>query len=525
MVLENNISSKKNEKYLRGNNKITKIIIVLILSLNIPFIIKLKNNDKNININISIVGNHSINSKDLRYFFFTILLEFNNSQMDQESLTNLIKKILDQTFKEIQIIVLYNSKNNTLKDLIKQKTSNINNVEIYPLNEKFFVNYGIDLINEIKGKFSVFVDKFMDIKNDDFLKIYYMTKGNINNIFRYSIKKNIYLYIIRTKTLRDIFDIKNKFYNINDIIIFLYSYPLPKLNYIPVAYCPDNSYTALTYTSMISVLSSRGYYSYILFFIVIQKNFKQNNIHFLETLYEQYDYFNITFIKMDEKYKNAFTARYLTINAYFRYSLGELIPNLDKIIYLDSDTICLTDLSKFINLNFRGKVILGRIINSIKEGEKKYISINTGILLLNLKEMRQMKFEKMILNILKNKFGTKEKIQSKEYNVGTDILTVDQALINIYFHKYIGSFPPKYNVFYHDHKRVSKVNNYYGNIYENDTLHFYLKFPSIRHYPGENKNIVINMEEWLVFAKKSKYFHKNKKNLSDIYNYSFNFFY
>ena len=83
---------------------------------------------------------------------------------------------------------------------------------------------------------------------------------------------------------------------------------------------------------MLSVLNSKEYYSYILFYIVVSKDFKEQNKCFLESLYEQYDYFNITFIRMDDRYKNAFTASYLTIHAYYRYSLGELIPNLNKIL-------------------------------------------------------------------------------------------------------------------------------------------------------------------------------------------------
>ena len=105
----------------------------------------------------------------------------------------------------------------------------------------------------------------------------------------------------------------------------------------------------------------------------------------------------ITFIKIDDRYNNAFIASYLTIQAYYRYSLGELIHNLDKIIYLDADTICLTDLSDFYNINFNGKMILGRAIRHTKNDKVEYFTINTGILLLNLREMRKKKFEKRLL--------------------------------------------------------------------------------------------------------------------------------
>ena len=174
---------------------------------------------------------------------------------------------------------------------------------------------------------------------------------------------------------------------------------MPQLNYIPISFCPNNRYATLTYTSMISILSTKAFYTYIQFYIVIPKDFKKDNILLLESLYQQFEYFNITFIKMDNRFNKAFTSRYLTSHAYYRYSLGELIPNLDKIIYLDSDTICFKDLTNFYNLNFRGKVILGRLIKYYKGNKTDIFSINTGILLLNLKEMRKMKFEQKVLKI------------------------------------------------------------------------------------------------------------------------------
>ena len=103
---------------------------------------------------------------------------------------------------------------------------------------------------------------------------------------------------------------------------------------------------------------------------------------------------------MDNRYENAYTNRYLTKNAFYRLSLGELLPNLDKVIYLDSDTICLKDLSNLYNFNFMGKIFLGKIL-SFNSG---MFELNTGILLLNLFKMRKVKIESKVLTLLKNGF-------------------------------------------------------------------------------------------------------------------------
>ena len=46
---------------------------------------------------------------------------------------------------------------------------------------------------------------------------------------------------------------------------------------------------------MLSILNSKDISTYISFYIVIPKDFDKKNIDFLSSLYDQYDYFNITF--------------------------------------------------------------------------------------------------------------------------------------------------------------------------------------------------------------------------------------
>ena len=303
--------------------------------------------------------------------------------------------------------------------------------------------------------------------------------------------------------MRDIIDSKNDFKSYKEIISYIYSYEIQKLNYIPIAFCPDNKYGPLVYTSMLSILKSKDYYTYIFFFIIIPLDFSKKNILLLESLYEQFEYFNITYVKMDNRYQNAYTAYSYTIPAFYRFSLGELFPNLNKIIYLDADTICLTDLSNLYYLNFKGKIILGQVLSSNKSRKTGYYSINSGILLLNLKKIRKIRMENQVLKII----SKKEKL-------------LDQDLLNKYFFKYIGIFPPKYNAYYKlDYQRIVRFNKWIGNLYNNDYLYFSFKYPSIRHFNGPKRNLSMQ-EEWAYFARQSKYFHKLSANFSDIYNLS-----
>ena len=89
---------------------------------------------------------------------------------------------------------------------------------------------------------------------------------------KYQVDNNNYLYLIRTKILSDIIDSKNDFSNFQEIINYIYSYSLPKINYIPIAYSPDNKYTSLCiYFYVISFRYKRIFYFYNFFFINTKK--------------------------------------------------------------------------------------------------------------------------------------------------------------------------------------------------------------------------------------------------------------
>ena len=437
--------------------------------------------------------------------FISIILDYSsnlNSESNNKELIKFLEEISELTFIDIQIIILYDSSINIFQNETTQLFFKKKKIETLPFNSKEWIKSFFTLFNNIKGKFFFLLNKIMSIQKDQLQKIYNITKGNINNIFKFYFSKNSSIYLIRTKILKDIIDTEIEFKNFNEIINYIYEEPI-HINYIPVAFCPDNYYTSLTYTSMISILEKKNYYTYILFYLIIPSDFSQKNIQIIESLYEQFDYFNISFLKMDNRYEKAYTNRYLTKNAFFRLSLGELLPRMNKIIYLDSDTICLKDLSNLYNLNFMGKLFIAKI-NTFKSFNN--FTINTGVLLLNLKGMRKKNVEKIAITLLNN--GFKHPIFH------------DQAIINIYFKKYVGFLPPEYNNFAFNLNTVQQYKKDSGGIYDFDLLYFNFKFPSIIHYRGDPKFKTYNQEDWYYFARKSKYFHKMSHNLSKIFNFT-----
>ena len=103
---------------------------------------------------------------------------------------------------------------------------------------------------------------------------------------------------------------------------------------------------------------------------------------------------------MGEKYKNWQVVGKYTPAVYYRLSLSDIIKDLDKIIYLDCDTIVHKDLTelyiikmgKYCYMGFPGHEIGYMVIN----GTRNFI--NSGVLLINLKELRKMKATKLFEN-------------------------------------------------------------------------------------------------------------------------------
>lgn len=102
----------------------------------------------------------------------------------------------------------------------------------------------------------------------------------------------------------------------DNLYFYIDSLDKPRLNYISIAFCLNDYYSAYVYVAMISILDSKNYHTYISFYLIIPNDFTNKNIDFLSSIYDQYDFFNITFLKMDDRYDKAFISRYLTTHAY-----------------------------------------------------------------------------------------------------------------------------------------------------------------------------------------------------------------
>ena len=262
---------------------------------------------------------------------------------------------------------------------------------------------------------------------------------------------------------------------------------------IAVAYGLDNNYFFPTLVSITSILENAHISTFYSFYILVTKEkFSKENKNKFKKLEEKYKKCKINIIEIDENiFKYAKIDRYPT-PVYFRLLLAKLVPEFDRIIYLDGDTIVFSDLSEMFNLNMGNNIVLGWIDNSYKLAKEFNITtfkyINSGVLLFNLKKMRKENITEKFLDFIE-----KNSIKLKQE---------DQTVINIVLHNRIDLLPPKYGIWTYFNKYALVFHNHYQNnslakrCYKDIEVIKAFYNPGIAHYvhskPWKNKTYYTN---------------------------------
>lgn len=183
-------------------------------------------------------------------------------------------------------------------------------------------------------------------------------------------------------------------------ILAIYIYCLK--NTLNIAYISDKGYLPYVMTSIYSAIKNKNYNS-IYNFYIIAKNFDNQDIKKLKTL----ETFNvkITVINAEEKkldYENLgrFKSYKITLQKIY---LSTYLDNLDKVLYLDADTIIQEDLKKLYSTDI-SSVYLAATKDGLMYQHPYHIGeiglewrkfyFNSGIMLLNLKKMREDNIQK-----------------------------------------------------------------------------------------------------------------------------------
>lgn len=223
-------------------------------------------------------------------------------------------------------------------------------------------------------------------------------------------------------------------------------------------------------------------------FYIISYGITINNKKKMQKLVKKYER-NIEIIELENlnKYFN-FNFDTLGWNKVIlaRLLMGNILSkNIDKIIYLDGDTIVRGCLGELWDLDMKNKII-GMSIEPTankkrkeKLGLKEYPYYNSGVLLVDLKKWRKYNIQDKIINYYKEQNGR--------------LFAADQDAINAVLKDQIFTISPKYNYYnifdqysYNFCCRLMKPLEYSNYIKKDDYISS-RKNPIIIHYLGEER--------------------------------------
>lgn len=170
-----------------------------------------------------------------------------------------------------------------------------------------------------------------------------------------------------------------------------------------------------------------------------------------------------------------------SISALLKFLIPELFPDIDKILYLDGDLIVKTDVSELFVDDLEDYYAAAVIDSGSMYYKHQYVKkvqhyFNSGVMLLNLKKMRDENITEKLVNTKKNL---------------DDVSLMDQNVFNLVFDGKIRLLPIRYNFMPVSLERayskwtIKQVNELYGTNYENKKQLF--ADAAIIHYSSKDK--------------------------------------
>ena len=215
--------------------------------------------------------------------------------------------------------------------------------------------------------------------------------------------------------------------------LFIYKkYIKKEMHNIPIAFSLNTKYLYPLIVSLTSILYNASPYTFYVFYLLLSPDLQDNSIQKILGLREKYPNCRMELIYMGKKFAKYHSSYYKSVTVYYRLELSNLITDVDKLIYLDADTIVHKDLTEFYNLDMGKNYYMGFPAHDLTyrefNGTRNFI--NSGVMLINLKKLREVNAP-ILLQDYYNKYGTKK---------------VDEYLINAVFYDKVSFLPLVYGV-------------------------------------------------------------------------------
>lgn len=212
---------------------------------------------------------------------------------------------------------------------------------------------------------------------------------------------------------------------------------------INIAFCINDGYTPQLAVVLTSIMknTTRNVVAYVL-----SSDMSDASKQKLNKLNLFFKKLTINFIAVSDAKLRTLprTIDYISVETYYRYLIPELLPELDKVLYLDADIIVRGDIAPLYDFDISVYYIAGA--NDLYVHDTKYkrkigfaqneLYVNAGVLLMNLRKMRA---EKMAQTLIQETTKLAGKIQYQ-----------DQDVLNIVCRGHVAEFDSIYNYTSHN---------------------------------------------------------------------------
>lgn len=121
------------------------------------------------------------------------------------------------------------------------------------------------------------------------------------------------------------------------------------MNIIPIVFCFDDNWILPAGVCLTSLLENAEKDTFYDIFILHDNKALFPYSEYLEQLHGKYDNFKISYRNVGDSFEDAFEIRGITVAAYYRLLIPDLIPEYKKIMYHDVDVVFRKDLASCFN--------------------------------------------------------------------------------------------------------------------------------------------------------------------------------
>ena len=179
---------------------------------------------------------------------------------------------------------------------------------------------------------------------------------------------------------------------------------------IACAYALDNTYVFPTLVAMTSLAENAAKKTFYDIYVMVGTGFTEENQKILLSVEEKHkEHCKVYFIDMADKFAKADSNKKITTPTYYRLELSSLLPDVNRIIWMDGDTAVFEDLTELITIDMKHYYIMGfldSLPNAIERfGVKDATVLCAGVLLLDLDALRKNHMQEKMYQFINDNLG------------------------------------------------------------------------------------------------------------------------